>query len=74
MDIKWCVGAGLAGLALVGYAGGQAPVERVGGTINLPTSKQIVGVVPGGPQRLNSLAVAMAVSPATATEPAGAMW
>ena len=42
---------------------GQAPVEKVGGSIDLPSSKQIVGVVPGGPQRLGSLPIAMAVSP-----------
>ena len=41
----------------------QAPVERVGGRIDLPSSKQIVGVVPGRPQRLGSLPIAMAVSP-----------
>ena len=41
----------------------QAPVERDGGTIDLPTSKQIHGVVPGSPQQLSSLPVAMAVSP-----------
>ena len=41
----------------------QAPVEKSGGTINLPTSKQIVGVVPGSPQRLSSLPVTIAVSP-----------
>ncbi len=44
-------------------AWGQAPVERAGGTIDLPTSKQIHGIVPGGPQQLSSLPVAMAVSP-----------
>ena len=32
-------------------------------TLDLPTSKQIVGVTPGHPQRLNSLPVSMAVSP-----------
>ena len=31
---------------------------------DLPTSKQIVGVVSGSPQRLNSLPMSMAVSPA----------
>jgi sugar lactone lactonase YvrE len=41
----------------------QAPVEKAGGRIDLPSSKQIVGLVPGGPQRLNSLPVALAVSP-----------
>src|SRR5580692_5553816 len=38
-----------------GYALGQA--------IDLPTSKQIVRPAPGGPQRLNSLPMSMAVSP-----------
>ncbi len=46
-----------------GLAMGQAPVERAGGVIDLPSSKQINGVVPGGPQRLNSLPVSLAVSP-----------
>ena len=32
----------------VGWAQ-QAPVERPGGHIDLPSSKQIVGVVPGSP-------------------------
>jgi YVTN family beta-propeller protein len=41
----------------------QAPVERPGGAIDLPTSKQIVGVVPGAPQRLSSLPITVAVSP-----------
>ncbi len=34
-----------------------------GQTINLPSGKQIVGPVPGSPQRLNSLPISMAVSP-----------
>jgi DNA-binding beta-propeller fold protein YncE len=65
---------GLVGLALVAAPGtlcaqvavqtqGHAPMERTGGTIDLPTSKQILGVVPGGPQRLGSEPVTMAVSP-----------
>ncbi len=41
----------------------QAPVEKDGGIIDLPTSKQILGVVPGHPRQLGSLAVAIAVSP-----------
>ncbi len=41
----------------------QAPVERLGSVIDLPSSKQIHGVIPGGPQRLNSLPVTLAVSP-----------
>ena len=53
------VGCGLGwGLAVA-----QAPVERAGGVIDLPSSKQIHGLVPGGPQRLNSLPVSLAVSP-----------
>jgi DNA-binding beta-propeller fold protein YncE len=32
-------------------------------TIDLPTSKQLIGEVPGHPQRLNSLPISMAVSP-----------
>jgi DNA-binding beta-propeller fold protein YncE len=32
-------------------------------TIDLPTSKQLIGEVPGHPQRLNSLPMSMAVSP-----------
>ncbi len=35
----------------------------LGQAIDLPTSKQIVRPVPGGPQRLNSLPMSMAVSP-----------
>jgi DNA-binding beta-propeller fold protein YncE len=34
-----------------------------GQSIDLPTSKQIVRPVPGGPQRINSLPMSMAVSP-----------
>ena len=32
-------------------------------TIDLPTSKQLIGEIPGHPQRLNSLPISMAVSP-----------
>ncbi len=32
-------------------------------TINLPTSKALIGPIPGHPQRLNSLPVSMAISP-----------
>jgi DNA-binding beta-propeller fold protein YncE len=35
----------------------------LGQAIDLPTSKQIVRPVPGGPQRINSLPMSMAVSP-----------
>ncbi len=39
------------------------PVASFGQAIDLSTSKQIVRPVPGGPQRLNSLPMSMAVSP-----------
>jgi DNA-binding beta-propeller fold protein YncE len=32
-------------------------------TIDLPTSKQLIGEIPGHPQRLNSLPISMAISP-----------
>ncbi len=49
---------------LVGVRGwGQAPVETPGGRIDLPTSKEIHGVIPGAPKQLSSLPVTMAVSP-----------
>jgi DNA-binding beta-propeller fold protein YncE len=32
-------------------------------TVDLPTSKQLIGEIPGHPQRLNSLPISMAVSP-----------
>jgi DNA-binding beta-propeller fold protein YncE len=32
-------------------------------TVNLPTSKQLIGEIPGHPQRLNSLPMSIAVSP-----------
>jgi DNA-binding beta-propeller fold protein YncE len=38
-------------------------INMVGQTINLPSGKQILGPVPGSPQRLNSLPISMAVSP-----------
>jgi YVTN family beta-propeller protein len=58
------VATAVVGLTIgAGSTWAQAPVERPGGRIDLPTSKQIVGVVPGEPQRLGSLPVAMAVSP-----------
>jgi YVTN family beta-propeller protein len=67
MTPKWHFGMGweaaVVCLVACGIAVGQAPVEKAGGRIDLPTSKQIVGVVPGSPQRLNSLPVSMAVSP-----------
>src|SRR5208282_2758930 len=32
-------------------------------TVDLPTSKQLIGEIPGHPQRLNSLPISMAISP-----------
>jgi DNA-binding beta-propeller fold protein YncE len=49
----------LWGLCAAGAAFGQT----IGQAIDLPTSKQIVRPVPGGPQRLNSLPMSMAISP-----------
>ena len=46
-----------------GVGGGCGNVAALGQAIDLPTSKQIVRPVPGGPQRLNSLPMSMAVSP-----------
>lgn len=46
-----------AGVGVVTCAGLAAQ------SINLPTSKQLIGDAPGHPQRLNSLPVSMAVSP-----------
>jgi DNA-binding beta-propeller fold protein YncE len=61
--IRWAAAAGLCVLAIDLAQAQQAPVEKPGGRIDLPSSKQIVGVVPGTPQQLGSTPVAMAVSP-----------
>ena len=53
-------------VAAVGQADGaqRDGSQRDGATrIDLPTSKQLIEPVPGGPQRLNGLPVTMAVSP-----------
>jgi hypothetical protein len=34
-----------------------------GQTVNLPTSKELIGEIPGHPQKLNSLPMSMTVSP-----------
>ena len=34
-----------------------------GQTVNLPTGKELIGEIPGNPQRLNSLPMSMAISP-----------
>jgi DNA-binding beta-propeller fold protein YncE len=38
-------------------------IELAAQTIDLPSSKQLIGEVPGHPQRINSLPISMAVSP-----------
>jgi DNA-binding beta-propeller fold protein YncE len=40
-----------------------APAGLTSQTVDLPSSKQLVGEIPGHPQRLNSLPISMAVSP-----------
>ena len=49
----------VATLTLVFTAAAQTPAQQ----IDLPTSKQLIGEIPGHPQRLNSLPMSMAVSP-----------
>ena len=39
------------------------PASLAAQTVDLPTSKQLIGEIPGHPQRLNSLPMSMAVSP-----------
>jgi YVTN family beta-propeller protein len=40
-----------------------AAISMAAQTVDLPTSKQLIGEIPGHPQRLNSLPMSMAVSP-----------
>ena len=40
-----------------------APTALSSQTIDLPSSKQLIGEIPGHPQRLNSLPISMAISP-----------
>jgi DNA-binding beta-propeller fold protein YncE len=56
------VGLGAILLAVAGAATGVL-AQGTGAVVNLPSSKQIVGVAPGSPQRVNSEPVSMAVSP-----------
>ena len=50
-------------LALIGTVLVLGPTLLAGQTFDLPTSKQLIGEIPGHPQRLNSLPMTMAVSP-----------
>src|SRR5580698_2757022 len=47
----------------IGAVGSVLGIQALGQAIDLPTSKQIVRPVPGGPQKVNSLPMSMAVSP-----------
>lgn len=48
---------------MVGVALALGPAFLAAQTVNLPTSKQLIGEIPGHPQRLNGLPLSMAVSP-----------
>jgi hypothetical protein len=50
-------------LAVSGFAAILGPAYLASQTIDLPSSKQLIGEIPGHPQRLNSLPISMAVSP-----------
>jgi YVTN family beta-propeller protein len=56
MNAKLLIAVSSTGLLL-------APAALAAQTINLPSSKQLIGETPGHPQRLNSLPMSMAVSP-----------
>jgi DNA-binding beta-propeller fold protein YncE len=51
------------GIAWAVSAAAQMPSQAAPQTIDLPTSKQLIGEIPGKPERLNSLPMTMAVSP-----------
>jgi len=57
-QIVW---AGLA-VGTVAWAG-MGAAQTPGQTVDLPTSKELIGEIPGRPERLNSLPMTMAVSP-----------
>ena len=56
MDIKFL-------LTVTGAALLLGPGSLAAQTVDLPTSKQLIGEIPGHPQRVNSLPMSMAVSP-----------
>src|ERR1700710_2067589 len=53
----------ICGLTTIGVLVLSTGWMAAGQSRNLPTSKQMVGMVPGSPQRLNSLPMSIAVSP-----------
>jgi DNA-binding beta-propeller fold protein YncE len=55
--------AGAALVLLLGPVPGTESGALHAQTVDLPTSKQLIGEIPGHPQRLNSLPMSMAVSP-----------
>jgi DNA-binding beta-propeller fold protein YncE len=52
-----------ASLTVAGFALILNAASAAAQTIDLPTSKQLIGRIPGAPQRLNSLPMSIAVSP-----------
>ncbi len=50
-------------LVVAGLAVFSGPIALTAQTIDLPSSKQLIGETPGRPERLNSLPMSMAVSP-----------
>ncbi len=54
---------GFVSLFISSFSAAQVPQQSPPQVINLPSSKQIIGEVPGAPQRTNGLPVSMAVSP-----------
>ena len=58
-----CISAGFMMQIGAGLAVGQMTAQSPDTHLDLPTSKALVGVVPGNPQRINSLPMSMAVSP-----------
>ncbi len=73
MPNRWIVWSTFSGLMLAAVAGigqsaashsaGQAPGASDKERIDLPTSKALIGTIPGAPQQINSLPMSMAVSP-----------
>ena len=62
----FCYGFGMqmkVQVALIATALSIGTGTLTGQTVDLPTSKQLVGEIPGHPQRINSLPMSMAVSP-----------
>jgi DNA-binding beta-propeller fold protein YncE len=53
----------VSGLLPLIYAGSALPAQSAQEVVNLPTSKQLLVPAPGGPRRVNSLPISLAVSP-----------